>query len=177
MSTSFSFWKKTDNRSAVLLTKYCTIVDFRTENENHQTTPLTWYTRNTICIIEHFSFFISVSLYSLNYFEQCMSLAMLYTRYIYLSINTLDIEHAWNLIVIIDGCFIFSWVIYKINSPRLSHHEVITEPVSSKDVSISSFDADLLFYDASSIVMYSTIRRFPCPATLVSSMAETYSQI
>ena len=36
----FSFWKPTDNRLAVLLTKYRTIVDFRTENECHQTTPL-----------------------------------------------------------------------------------------------------------------------------------------
>ena len=36
----FLFEKTTDNRLAVLLTKYRTIVDFRTENECHQTTPL-----------------------------------------------------------------------------------------------------------------------------------------
>ena len=38
---SFSSWKTTYNRLAVLLTKYRTIVDFRNENECHQTTPLT----------------------------------------------------------------------------------------------------------------------------------------
>ena len=32
--------KTTDNRFAVLLTKYGTIVDFKTENECHQTTSL-----------------------------------------------------------------------------------------------------------------------------------------
>ena len=36
----FLFEKTTDNRLAVLLTKYRTIVDFRTENECHQTAPL-----------------------------------------------------------------------------------------------------------------------------------------
>ena len=36
----FLFEKQLDNRLAVLLTKYRTIVDFRTENECHQTTPL-----------------------------------------------------------------------------------------------------------------------------------------